>query len=1129
MFRNPFSFYGRIRRWEYVLSYFLYVISVLLLSIISETSEINSVYLALPMISFLYFMLAQGSKRCHDLGKSGFYQLIPFYVLVMLFAEGQKFENNYGSNPKRHITVPQGDQGQKLSFISLIGYTLPAVVLNILLVAIGINYLLDVWYYFFFWIVISIPFCHFLMLLGNGYRSTLDENRKLVLVQNLIFVSLLYSGIVFYRSFFWEIVFSLENIFFSLVAVFLIYILTIASYLFYYLLFRHRKGCVQTTRYHVLLSGIFVVSLLMVGFMKSPETIEKNPIIWSEREVIWDDFISVGEMEDEYVATITSAIACPDLITDGNSKVFAYMDPNHSSKLEGQYDSFNVLTHEQYHFNITEYLARCFRRDLVKKGLGGLSFATIKSLKTVYAKKLDSLQTVYDSITDHNANYELQRYWELQIDDWLRQTAYYSREDINNYYEFSGFRSPYFKNIYFTLNNKLLTAIPVGKEERLFGEVYEVEYDDSGQKIVKYYNNGELTNGGYFQTAIVKLVNKENGVHETHYLNSDESYNSDLIAAVIRTVTDSIGSLKTSYLDPQGNTIGMQGVYELHWDFDKKDSTYLSTSFDKFGKKVNKDVNVYRERRKLDREYRTIMVENLDRHGRILNDNDFIARYQFEYNDNHLKMVYKLFDESGSPAYHLDDFHLAYEYDRNGRSTRIHSKGEKGEAIYDSNGASVYEYTYDIYGRTTSVKRYNSQGQPIVANDDYHMEVKEYDSLGRVSFQGYYYPGYVMKFSAKKWGGTRYVYEGKHLIEEQNVDAYDNLINDVSGISIIRKFIDDNGNVEKEMYFDSEGNPARTQNGIVAYQYRFDKYGNEIEKKALDSSDCLRAFEDDIAIVRREFDNRGNVLKATYYNDEEKIIPEQDGVAIMTYSYDEKDRLILKSNYNQLMEPMEENGVFQLRYIKNEAGRDLVIQSFNKSGKLIKGACETHFSYNKYGSEVRKEFFDNTGKRTLNDIGVSAIETMYDKRHYQIGFRHFDVNDQLTNTTEGYAIEQYQIDELGHILTQTYYDNKGLPTFGPGGYHKLNYTWASVGEIVEHSTYDNQNNLVEDEAGIAIYRYDLATSGMRSSISRYDKTGNLSNNIDGVATTIYSSYLNGLYYLEKELDKYGKVVNEDSE
>lgn len=104
MFKNPFSFSGRIRRLEYGLSiliylFVLYSVVFLLASIVDDEDTALGMYLMM-LIPLLWFTWAQGAKRCHDLGNSGFYQLIPFYGLWMLFEDGKKGPNKYGPNPK---------------------------------------------------------------------------------------------------------------------------------------------------------------------------------------------------------------------------------------------------------------------------------------------------------------------------------------------------------------------------------------------------------------------------------------------------------------------------------------------------------------------------------------------------------------------------------------------------------------------------------------------------------------------------------------------------------------------------------------------------------------------------------------------------------------------------------------------------------------------------------------------------------------------------------------------------------------------------------------------------------------------------------------------------------------------
>ncbi|MET7029818.1 DUF805 domain-containing protein [Sediminicola luteus] len=101
MFKNPFSFEGRIRRTEYGLSYLIYMfIYFTALTILQLGGDYAAMIFFICLIPLLWFMWAQGAKRCHDLGNNGWYQLIPFYVFWLLFADSKPGTNEYGDNPK---------------------------------------------------------------------------------------------------------------------------------------------------------------------------------------------------------------------------------------------------------------------------------------------------------------------------------------------------------------------------------------------------------------------------------------------------------------------------------------------------------------------------------------------------------------------------------------------------------------------------------------------------------------------------------------------------------------------------------------------------------------------------------------------------------------------------------------------------------------------------------------------------------------------------------------------------------------------------------------------------------------------------------------------------------------------
>jgi len=98
MFSSPFSFDGRIRRTEYGISFIIYVIVAVFVNAIVESGEAPIIGLA--YIPMLWFLWAQGAKRCHDVGNNGWWQIIPFYVFWLLFQDGQPGINEYGQNPK---------------------------------------------------------------------------------------------------------------------------------------------------------------------------------------------------------------------------------------------------------------------------------------------------------------------------------------------------------------------------------------------------------------------------------------------------------------------------------------------------------------------------------------------------------------------------------------------------------------------------------------------------------------------------------------------------------------------------------------------------------------------------------------------------------------------------------------------------------------------------------------------------------------------------------------------------------------------------------------------------------------------------------------------------------------------
>lgn len=89
-------FFYRLLLWLLFFVFVLCSINVILIYLF-ENRFLSSGYSLLVLFLHFWFWFAQGARRCHDLGKSGWWQLIPFYIFWMLFQKGDYFKNQYGN------------------------------------------------------------------------------------------------------------------------------------------------------------------------------------------------------------------------------------------------------------------------------------------------------------------------------------------------------------------------------------------------------------------------------------------------------------------------------------------------------------------------------------------------------------------------------------------------------------------------------------------------------------------------------------------------------------------------------------------------------------------------------------------------------------------------------------------------------------------------------------------------------------------------------------------------------------------------------------------------------------------------------------------------------------------------
>lgn len=865
--------------------------------------------------------------------------------------------------------------------------------------------------------------------------------------------------------------------------------------------------------------------LVMLAYAKKTEVTKS--IRWHERSLIWDDFPIINNIPGDYHAMVYSDIQYEGSREDQFLHIYAQMIPHRSGRvIKDDTDTEQLLIHEQNHFNITEYHARLFRKEVVEIGREKLTNSTLKSLGKKYLEQIGAMQDRYDRESKHNIEWPAQRYWELHIAGLLRETAYYTNQDLYTYQAFLGGSTKWFRQLYYTIDGEVLASYPENLENSGYGEIYNIErMPDS--TIVKYYQNGKLTNGGYFEAAKCIITFPKVNTREVLLFDADNKpYSNKTEAHITRTVMDAEGNITRTYYDDNRKQISVEGVYTLKgvWDASKK--SMHSSYYNKDGIAAMRR-GTFQELRILDSNKVSTKIAYFNRDGKPMRDKFFVSIYEYEYDSNFMLSTLKLYDVDGKYAIGLEGYNAIYDYDARGNIKSMAYFDELGSKTSNIEGIHKYTYTYDQYGNSTDMRKFNIRDLPTKGADDFHQFVNLYDSLGRTTFNAKYYPDYVLMFNDNKSGAATYEYVGDTIINVKNVDVYgEDGVNDL-GILLTKLFIDDKKQTIREEFYGSDGAWAKTEDEVVSYTYKYDERGNQTETAAFDSLGKLRAWQEDVAITRWEYDENNNKSKTTYFTVDNKLANALYVTTYNVFKYDENSNLIERTNFDKKMNPSLIDGAFRTTSILNRFGKDSIVMMYDVKNNLLSNAGIIKYTYNSRGVLLSEANFNPNNQAALNELGIHKTVYVHDKYDRYIGFTYFGKNGERINSIEGYASMEMKLNNSAFVSTYSYYNDKKNPVLGPDGFHKVENYYNNMDEVVRTSTYGSDNKLLNNANGIADYVYQIDKSGRTVRISLYDSEGNLTENASGIAEYIYTPSLNGLFYPEKQLNAKGEEVAEE--
>lgn len=103
------DFSGRARRKEFWMFHLMYLILTALVGFVMGAAGVRNAdgFFSLWSLAFFLPSLAVSVRRLHDVGRSGWWVLVPFAGLFFMFVNGDAGPNRFGEDPKAEEQVHQ--------------------------------------------------------------------------------------------------------------------------------------------------------------------------------------------------------------------------------------------------------------------------------------------------------------------------------------------------------------------------------------------------------------------------------------------------------------------------------------------------------------------------------------------------------------------------------------------------------------------------------------------------------------------------------------------------------------------------------------------------------------------------------------------------------------------------------------------------------------------------------------------------------------------------------------------------------------------------------------------------------------------------------------------------------------
>jgi hypothetical protein len=169
------------------------------------------------------------------------------------------------------------------------------------------------------------------------------------------------------------------------------------------------------------LKKILIFTLIGTYYLSFSQN-EASTILWEDsRKLSWDDYKEQPDLNTDVAAITASGITFQYSIQKSDGQIIGFTTqvktlfyPENSwCNLEKA--NTHILSHEQLHFDITEWHARKFKQQISALKISENLVKNLDSLYKNINSDLRTMQNLYDSETDFSRQTEAQAKWQEQV------------------------------------------------------------------------------------------------------------------------------------------------------------------------------------------------------------------------------------------------------------------------------------------------------------------------------------------------------------------------------------------------------------------------------------------------------------------------------------------------------------------------------------------------------------------------------------------------------------------------------------------------------------------------------------------------------------------------------------------